>query len=81
METKSHLEPFVLLPPNPNVCQECAGDHPKELPHNKDSLYYQYKFYNENGRWPTWMDAMEHCDDKTTAEWSKALIEMGQKIK
>ena len=78
--TKSHLNPLALLPPKPGVCQECAVDHPPEYPHNKKSLFYQYYFFNENGRWPTWKDAMEHCDEDAKEAWSKALTDRGEKI-
>lgn len=71
---------FMLLPPKPDVCQECAVDHPPEYPHNRDSLFYQCIFYQTNGRWPTWKDAMAHCDDATKEAWKKALTERGVKI-
>jgi len=49
-----HLGAFGLMPAAPGTCPECAVDHPPELPHNQQSLFYQYKFYNDHGRWPTW---------------------------
>lgn len=45
------------------TCPECAVKHDPWQPHNKDSLTYQYKFYDEHGRLPTWEDAMAHCDE------------------
>lgn len=75
-----HLGPFDLLPPAPGVCQECAVDHDPSLPHNKHSLFYQYKFYNDHGRWPTWEDAMAHCTDEVKDYWKKALAEHGVKL-
>jgi hypothetical protein len=77
---KSHLAPLTMLPPKPGVCQECAVDHPEEWPHNRQSLCYQYYFYNIHGRWPTWTDAMAHCDDEMKENWSKALMERGAKL-
>lgn len=53
-----------LLPPGPNVCQECAVDHESYMPHDKQSLYYQYHFHFAHNRWPTWDDAMAHCDEQ-----------------
>ena len=41
---------FMILPPDPGVCQECAVDHDPVQPHNRDSLYYQYSFYAKHGR-------------------------------
>lgn len=78
--TESHLKPLTLLPPKPGVCQECAVDHPPEYPHNKQSIFYQYSFYNKHGRWPTWKDAMEYCDEETREKWSKALTDRGAKL-
>ena len=47
------------------------------FPHNEDSLYYQYFFYDKHGRWPTWMDALEHCDKKIKARWIEELTKRG----
>ena len=80
MEKSNHLKPFQMLPAKPGVCPECAVDHPEGSPHNRQSLCYQYFFYNIHGRWPTWTDAMAHCDDATKAAWSKSLIDHGQKL-
>ncbi len=59
------------------VCQECAVDHPLEAPHNQQSLYYQYKFRGEHGRWPTWADAIAHCDEATREMWKTELTRLG----
>ena len=67
-----------LLPCAPNVCQECAVDHEPEQAHNAQSLYYQYKFYGEHGRWPTWEDAIAHCSDKLRTFWIAELTKAGQ---
>ena len=61
-------------------CPTCAYKHDPWMPHNKDSLAYQYKFYDEHGRWPTWKDAMEHCPDEIKNAWINALTERGVKI-
>ena len=71
------LKPLHLLPPKPGTCQECAVDHTPDFPHNLDSLYYQYFFYDKHGRWPTWMDALEHCDKKIKARWIEELTKRG----
>lgn len=55
------FENVLILPPKPGVCPVCAVNHNPALPHNKDSLYYQMRFRQENGRFPTWDDAMKHC--------------------
>lgn len=69
-----------LMPCAPDVCQECAAKHESEMPHNQQSLYYQYKFYQQHGRWSTWEDAMAHCDAKVQKYWRQALRENGVKI-
>lgn len=73
-----HLEPMKLLPCRPDVCQECAVDHEQQLPHDAQSLYYQYKFYGEYGRWPTWKDAVAHCHKKVRDACEAKLREMGE---
>lgn len=49
-----YLGPATLLPPPKGTCPECAINHAPELPHNQQSLFYQYSFYGKHGRWPTW---------------------------
>lgn len=76
-----HLGPFSLLPPDdPDVCQECAVNHPPEHPHNQQSLHWQYWFYNEHGRWPTWEDAMAHCTEEMRAFWRDELLKRGVQL-
>jgi hypothetical protein len=64
---------MMLLPPPPGVCPICAHDHDPTWPHNKDSVYYQYRFYGTHGRWPTWADAIAHCDQPTRDHWEREL--------
>ena len=76
----NHLGAFALLPPAEGVCQECATEHEPELPHNQQSLFYQYKFYNDHGRWPTWEDAMAHCSEEMKEFWRTELRKRGVAI-
>ena len=62
------------------TCPECAVAHDPEQPHNRDSLAYQYKFYDKHGRWPTWADAMAHCTPEIKEFWTKELNKRGVKI-
>ena len=71
---------FHLMPCAANVCQECAVDHPVGQPHNQQSLYYQYKFYSQHGRWPTWADAMDHCSDDVKKVWIAELRKHGVEV-
>ena len=75
-----HLGPFVMFPAAPGTCPECAVKHGPEMPHNQQSLFWQYKFYNDHGRWPTWEDAMAHCSDEMKEFWRQALQERGVQI-
>ena len=71
---------IMLVPPLPDVCQECATKHDPEMPHNQQSLYYQYYFYSKHGRWPTWKDAMAHCSDEMKAIWIEELHTHGVEV-
>lgn len=73
------IKHFGVLPPlDPTVCQQCGIHHEPHEPHDLQRLQYQYTFYYANGhRWPTWKDAMAHCDELTRAQWELLLREMG----
>lgn len=66
---------MLLLPPKPGTCVICAVNHPPEMAHDATSLYYQYRFLGVRGRWPTWADAVAHCDPDVQAAWKKLLQE------
>ena len=66
---------MFLLPPRPDVCQECAVNHKPDEPHNRDSLYYQMQFQIKHGRGATWDDAIAHCTPEVKAEWILAVSE------
>lgn len=50
-------------------------NHEPELPHNQQSLYYQYYFYADHNRWPTWADAVAHCTEAMKSFWKEKLAE------
>jgi predicted glycoside hydrolase/deacetylase ChbG (UPF0249 family) len=62
------------------TCSICAVKHDPRLPHNRDSLAYQYNFYDQHGRFPSWADAMAHCDPAVKAAWTELLEENGVKV-
>lgn len=70
----------TLMPCAPDDCQECAVRHDPEMPHDRQSLYYQYKFRQQHGRWPAWEDAMAHCTPQMQAWWKKELRLRGIEI-
>ena len=41
---------------------------------------YQMAFHGQPGRWPTWDDALAHCDGETHAAWAAGLREHGIEI-
>jgi hypothetical protein len=65
---------LVMLPGPPGTCEWCHVEHAPGQPHNKDSLAYQMKFHAVHGRWPTWTDAMAHCDYDVRLRWKKDLV-------
>ncbi len=67
---------MTLLPPSPDVCQECAVVHDHDHPHNQQSLFYQYHFQARHGRWPTWSDALAHCPEEVKKLWRAELVKM-----
>ena len=77
VETKT--APFNILPPAPDACQICGRrpNHDPAQPHDAQSLYYQYAFFAEHGRWPTWKDAVVHCADDVKALWEQHLRAAG----
>lgn len=77
---KIRFKRLLLLAPAPGRCPVCAAEHPPDLPHNPASLYYQYQFYREHARWPTWGDAMEHCHETVKKAFADALAIHGIEI-
>jgi hypothetical protein len=69
-----------LLPPRPDVCQACAVKHSPEQPHNQQSLYWQYWFHGKHQRWPTWADAMAHCEPDIRQFWVSELGKHGVNV-
>lgn len=55
------FEYILVAPPRPGVCKLCALPHPPGQPHNINSLYYQIRFWQVHGRFPTQADAEQHC--------------------
>lgn len=69
--------PWKLTPPMRGMCPECATAHKADEPHNRDSLYYQTRFYHAHGRFPTWGDAMAHCNENAKQKCRAALLARG----
>ena len=71
------MDAVLILPPKPGTCRECAVKHDPAYPHNRDSLYYQMRFQQRHRRFPTWADAMAHCDEAMKAAWREGLLAKG----
>lgn len=54
-------------------CSQCGRLHEPDQPHDAQSLAYQYAFYAEHDRWPTWADALAHCDPEIQNLWKQEL--------
>ena len=75
-----HSNSFQLLPPAPDLCQVCAAEaHGDEMPHNRDSLFYQVWFNSTYGRAATWADASLLCSKETKEDLLATLHEYGVK--
>jgi hypothetical protein len=57
-------------------CSECGHKHEVASPHNL-TMYYRYSFYAKNNRWPTWADAIAHCEANLRELWKQELIARG----
>lgn len=77
---KKQFKSFMMMRPPPDYCQTCCWQHEPEMPHNRDTLYYQTKFKLNKKRWPTWADAMAHCSPDVQQKWTAALAEKGIKV-
>ncbi|UAN54729.1 hypothetical protein KGP26_29715 (plasmid) [Serratia sp. JSRIV002] len=62
----------------PGCCTACGLKHAPDEPHNLRSMVYQYTFYVEHGRWPTWSDALAHCSDALRQFWITELTARGE---
>jgi len=71
---------MMMLPAKEGTCEVCATAHEPEMPHNRQSLFYQVRFNAENGRSPTWLDAMKHCSEDMQTHWKTELRKLGEKI-
>ena len=70
---------FILMPVDTSAgqCPVCGQKHEPREPHNAQSPYYQYRIYGETGKWPTWADAVAHCDPLIQWAWYNAISERG----
>lgn len=62
-----------ILPARPGSCATCATDHPADLPHNVQSLFYQTRFALKWGRAATWADACAHLSAANVEAWRAAM--------
>ena len=74
----NNIEGFQLLPAPPGTCPTCATKHEPEMPHDAQSLFYQYRFYSQRGRWPTWKDAIKHSPQEIREHFETELRSMGE---
>jgi hypothetical protein len=83
--TSAKMAPFSAwtVLPAAQGCEECGRDHEPQLPHDRESLVYQYRFRSREAqagreeRWPTWLDAMAHCTPEIRQLWAEELATYG----
>lgn len=68
---------LTLMPPDSDVCQQCAVSHAPDEPHNQQSFFYRVWFHQQHGRLPTWADALAHCAPEVQAAWCAELEKRG----
>lgn len=66
-----------IVAPMPGRCKVCATAHRPEEPHDRDSLYYQNRFFRKYKHFPTWEDAMRHCTEERKAAFREELAARG----
>ena len=74
MDTMGEIK---IRAPLPGRCKVCATKHRPEDPHDRDSLYYQNRFFKKHKRFPTWQDAMSHCTEERKAVFLEELSRRG----
>lgn len=77
MRSNEGMDEIRITAPAPGLCPVCATRHDPHDPHDRDSLFYQNQFYRKYRRFPTWGDAMAHCDEATRTAWRKKLARRG----
>lgn len=75
------FEEIKIKAPIPGTCRLCATVHKPDMPHDRDSLYYQNWFFKRYRRFPTWTDAMAHCTDAVKRAYTDTLAKRGVYLK
>lgn len=81
MRPTDGMDEIRVTAPTPGSCPICAAKHERSEPHDRDSLYYKNWFYKRHKRFPTWEDAMSHCDEVVKADFRKHLEKRGVPLK
>ena len=69
-----------ILPLTRWTCPLCADRHTDKEPHNRNSLYYQMRFFQDHKRLPTWGDTIADCSQFRKAYWKMVMKNKGVKI-
>lgn len=67
------MEGLMMLPPAPDRCPVCAGDHGKNDAHDFTSMHYQFRFNAQHGRSVTAADAVAHLSGEIRSVWVKTI--------
>jgi hypothetical protein len=74
------LNNYTFAPPKPGACAVCATVHDPAMPHDRNSLYYQMRFFQDHHRLPTWGDTIADCSPFRKAYWKMIMKNKGVKI-
>ena len=74
------MEVIRISAPVPGTCPVCATVHDKAEPHDLNSLYYQNQFFKTHRMFPTWADALCHCDSAMKTMWREKLKRAGIEV-
>lgn len=77
---QKRMEVIRISAPVLGTCPVCATVHDKHEPHDLNSLYYQNQFFKAHRRFPTWADALHHCDPMMKAMWCEKLKKAGIEV-
>lgn len=70
---KTEMVGFQIMPARAGTCAVCGVKHEPYMPHNAQSMFYQYRFFGQHGRWPTWSDAIAHTTPEMQTAWKAEL--------
>ena len=66
-----------ILPLSRWKCPICADRHTEKEPHNRNSLYFQMRFFQDHRCSPTWGDCLSGLSPLMKAYWRMEMKKKG----